>query len=142
MKVSSYALARPNYYDRGLSHSALAYSAGSIAPHADTVRSSLTVAAGKKSFLDMGSLAAIRDGTATVAGRMYVYLQLDPGGAGGVILLLIPDFSSAIGSKTFAAVAGSLSVTASDVLKLGTADASTGGTYSYLIYTHTTSFDA
>ena len=142
MKVSSYAVARPNYYDRSLSHTSLGYSAGGVAPHADTIRSSLTIAAGKKAFLDMGSLAMVRDGAATVAGLMYTYLQLAPGGVGATILLLVPDYSSVLGSKTFAAVAGSLSVVASDVLSLGTSDGSTGGTYRYLIYTHVTLFDA
>ena len=142
MKVSSYALARPNYYDRGLTHTALAFSGGLIAPHADTTRATLTIAAGKKAFLDMGSLAAQRDAAATVAGRMYIFLELLPGGAGGVVLLLVPSFSSALGTTTFAAVSGSLSVTAGDVLRLGTGDVATGGSYTYYIYTHTTSFDA
>jgi len=142
MRVSSYAVARPAYYDRSLTHAALAYSAGVVAPHADTVRATLTIAANKKAFLDMGSLAAVRDGAATTAGLMYTYLQLSPGGVGATNLLLIPDYSSVLGSKIFGAVAGSLSLVAADVLYLGTADNATGGTYRYLLYTHVTLFDA
>ena len=50
MKITSYAVARPQYYDRGAVSTFFSYAA-TLSQHAATTRWTTTVAAGKKLLL-------------------------------------------------------------------------------------------
>lgn len=62
MRISSYAVARPAYYDRNAVGGRQRYVA-TVAPHAQTTRWTVTIAAGKKCFVEQ---AAVRIGTTTL----------------------------------------------------------------------------
>lgn len=67
MKVTSYAVSRPAYYDRDATASQGSYDAGGVAPHAATTRVTTTVAAGKKLLVEVLFLSFRRNTSATVA---------------------------------------------------------------------------
>jgi hypothetical protein len=142
MKITSYAVGRPVYYDRNMSHTGVATYAPLVAPHAEVTRSTITIAAGKKGFVDFGSLALLRDGAATTAGLAFAVCGVQPLGGSQKNLLIVPMYTATLGVSVAFAVAGNTPLVASDVLNLGTADASTGGTIHYMLYTHVTLFDA
>ena len=79
MKVSSYAVARPNYYDRGATSVIGTYESANIAPHGATERWTYTVAAGYRLLIENLLLSNYRATTATVSGPVYAYVVVASG---------------------------------------------------------------
>ena len=142
MKITSYAVGRPTYYDRNLGHSGVSAYLTGIAPHAEVVRSTLTISASRKGFVDFGSLAMLRESAAATAGIIFSTIIVAPGGVGGQVLVLVPMYTAVLGTTVSQSVSGSMPMVASDVLTMTTRDASTGGTIHFMIYAHVTLFDA
>ena len=72
MKVTSYAVARPAYYDRQATSFAAAYDAASVGPHGSTARISATVAAGNKTLIEAVVMYVTRETVATVRANQSV----------------------------------------------------------------------
>ena len=142
MRISSYAVARPAYYDRNSAAASVAYAAGSVAPHADTVRATATIAAGKKAFIDGTSLASARITAATTLGLGYIYASYTPSGGSATIYLLSPQYNNTIGAIVNPILGGSIIINSGDAISIGTNDSSTGGTISYYMYLRYMTFDA
>jgi len=78
MKITSYAVARPQYYDRGAVSAFFSYSA-TLGNHAATTRWTTTIASGKKLFLEQAEVFLL---TATVAAaplRLATRVQITDG---------------------------------------------------------------
>ena len=142
MRLSSLASARPAYYDRNATSGSIAYQGTSIAPHADTQRATVTLASGKRAFLEATSLIYIRATAATAATFVYASASLIPSGGTGVGYLLVPQINNTVGTVSNISLGGSLTIGAGDVLSLYTSDTSTGGTYNYYLAIKYTQFDA
>lgn len=78
MKVTSYAVARPSYYDRNATNT-LAWYSDSVTPHATTARASITVAAGKKLMVDGAFVYIVIYTAQTVAGRNGINIEVTDG---------------------------------------------------------------
>jgi hypothetical protein len=76
MKITSYAVARPAYYDRGAVGGKQAYNVD-LAPHTYTARWSVTCAANTKMFLESGFVRLQTNTLPTTANAAasYIYVQ-------------------------------------------------------------------
>ena len=142
MRISSYAVARPAYYDRNSSSGSLGYASGGVPPHADTVRGTATIAAGKKAFIDSTSLSSTRQAAATTLAFGYIYASYTPSGGGANVYLLAPQQNNTVGWVVNPILGGSIVLNTGDAVSIGTYDGSTGGTISYYMYIRYMTFDA
>ncbi len=141
MKVTSYAVARPAYYDRNGTASLLAYNANGVAPHAHTQRFTATVASGKKATVELWQVTSWRDLAATTSGVRYVVGTITSG------LTVINGVTTIINSNTTYSQQTSqasmpLTLYAGEVLETSTNDGSTGGSLSFALGAKLTTFDA
>lgn len=140
MRVASLGVARPAYYDRNATviNANLAID---VAPHADTTRITITVAAGKKALIENVFGLARRTTAATVAGNVNPYSFISS--SGGAPFLEDMVFNSAtVGTQVRSSNIQPVTLYASDVLYCQTGDASTGGTVLYRWGVKATSYDA
>lgn len=70
MRISSYAVARPTYYDRAPLTRSSQYSS-TLAPHAYTARFTVTIAAGYKAYVENAYCLVISYTAATAASDCY-----------------------------------------------------------------------
>lgn len=137
MKVSSYALGRPSYFDRTPSAVAGSFS-NILGPHALTARWTVTAAATQKIFFDSGITVATRYSAATVLGAAVTSIDTPFGNTITVAYL----FSNTLGTQYQSSLAGSLLVLPGASTYGMSQDASTGGTVNYYNYVHGIAFDA
>lgn len=141
MKVSSFAVARPAWYDRNPATTLLHY-AGTIAPAGNTVRYTTTVAAGKLAYLDMLTLVQSRVSVVTSGnpddyGRLYI----TPSGGASTMLLENNQGINTIGTGTSNVVASVGTLIAGDLLELYTNSGSVGGSVRISSSIKITTFD-
>jgi hypothetical protein len=141
MRVSSFAVARPAYYDRNASSLSAQYS-GVVAPHGGTVRFTVTVAAGKKLFLESGHVYISRQTAATVVGNFDVVIYVNTGGNNPRYLYVASKDNTVQPAPTFATITGTTTLYTGEVLESQTADGSTGGLVQFISMYKATSFDA
>ena len=137
MKVSSYALGRPSYYDRTPVATAGSFS-NILGPHALTSRWSITASATQKIFFDSGIVVATRYTAATVLGAAGATIDTPFGNTITVAYLL----SNTVGTQYQSSLAGSLLVLPGATVYGMSFDGSTGGTVNYYNYVHGIAFDA
>lgn len=142
MRVSSYAVARPAYYDRNAA-SVIATDQAIYAPHSGTVRSTTTVAAGKKMFIETSSTSLQNITAPTVAGVATSIVRVN------ATALLYTDpvrtdtLTSGVLTTLYAnSITGQTTLYASEFVYLITANTSTGGTVNHLCAFKATLFDA
>ena len=140
MKVTSYAVARPAYYDRGASSIVQNYSA-SVAPHGNTVRWTTTCAAGKKINIELVNVRIVQDTVATVKVANYCAVYI----TSGVTTFSLADLlnpSNTVGLPVYFQMSGVPTLYAGESAAAATGDGSTGGTSQYLVAMKATSYDA
>ena len=140
MRVSSYAVARPAFYDRASTSSLQAYAA-TVAPHAQTARWSVTVAAGRKAQLEGAWLQVVRITVATVVAQYNISLNVTSGATTAVVATrdtwsntTLADFSQI--------VPGGITLYAGETIAAATLDGSTGGTVYFVASAKLTLYDA
>ena len=142
MKVSSYAVARPMYWDRNAVETTSVFSGDNLAPHADTIRFTMTVAASRKTFLDTAFIQIVRTSAYASLGEARVGMFVTPSGGTETCIMR----QSIIIATTYVyqqfTMGGSVLMTAGTVLKATTSDGSVGGTVSFQAHGHYIAFDA
>ena len=78
MKITSYAVARPQYYDRGAVSTFFSYAA-TLSQHAATTRWTTTVAAGKKLLLEQGEAFLLTTVAAAIPLRVAAKATISDG---------------------------------------------------------------
>jgi hypothetical protein len=141
MRVSSYAVSRPAYYDRNAS-SVSAETVVTAGPHGGTVRFTYTVAAGKKLFLENGRVSIQRQTAAAVAGAYNNGTYIKTGGNNPQYALVESKDNAVQPAATVSIVTGQATIYASEVLECQTSDVSTGGTVYFISSYKATLFDA
>jgi hypothetical protein len=142
MKVSSFAVARPIYYDRNGTSGVKAYQAYGLAPHAEVERWSYTVPVGKKAYVEMFQVGVKRDTVATVVSRYWAEMFFYPSGSGATKILEASLQSNVADTQLNFIVGGSMLMFAGDQLAGWTGDASTGGTITVQVSAKYSQFDA
>ena len=137
MKVSSYALGRPAYYDRNPSSANPAYY-GQATPHATTTRWTATNTAAQKMYIDAASITVIRATAPTVSGLYYAAIF----GPTGQPLLMVHQSVATVGNPQNIPSGGSILVLQSQSITGVTYDDSTGGVVTYGVFAHGIQFDA
>lgn len=141
MRISSYAVARPAYYDRNATNTWNAYVAGTVAPHGGTTRWTVTIASGKKAIIETANVLMWRDAASTVIGASFGLLRLTSGATLGDIANAVL-YTTTVYVTATQLVSGGITLYASDVLSAITQDNSTGGSIYYNLIAKGTIFDA
>lgn len=140
MRVSSYAVARPAYYDRNAVATYSTYTSSGIAPHTYTVRWTYTVAAGKKAIMEFATILLSTQTPATVNGSREGYLRvISPATAS---LLYVVHTSNTSGSISIVINPTQPTFYAADSITGNTFDSGTGGTVYYDMSGKFTAYDA
>ena len=141
MRVTSYAVARPSYYDRTAVGSTLSFESAPLAPHGTTTRWTTAIAAGKKAYVESGIAFALRSSAAATSGAIYVYHQVNSGATSGRITHIGQQITT-VGTSLNMLVPTQVTLYAGDQLTGFTADQSTGGTCDFICNAKLTTFDA
>ena len=141
MKVTSYAVGRPAYYDRNAVGYRQHYNA-TVAPHSFTVRWTATIAAGKKGYIEGAFCYSYAFTLATGSGLVWSYVETDAGGntnfvtnAGFVTSLTVNQLDKSQQTSPVTMYAG-------DTINGKSYNASTGGLVNHIIDASYTLFDA
>ena len=136
MKVTSYAVGRPAYYDRQSSSAVTVYS-GILAPHSLTTRVTLTIPAAQKFMVEFANGYTGRVTAFTVTGNSGVLVYVT-----GVSLINIYGTLATTSSSAVAQQAVNMVVVGGEVIYGATQDSSTGGTVFYDLNIKSTAFAA
>jgi len=136
MKITSYALGRPSYWDRN-PVTAMGGYYNAVAPHGSTTRWTITNTASQKMFVDSGSIAMMRYTVATVLQEAAAAIQSPVNES--VLLALL--HSNVVGVSQQVAMGGSILLTPSQSLVGITFDNATGGTVLFALFAHVVQFD-
>ena len=140
MKVTSYAVARPAYYDRNASSTIGAYVA-TVAAHGNVVRWTVTVASGKKLLIEGGLCTHWQVTAPTTAGARFGLIRITSGT--DIFDLAFANAQSSTLNLQFSDKANTIAtVYAAENVAGTTGDASTGGTVFYDVGIKGTTFDA
>lgn len=139
MKITSYAVARPAYYDRGATSFSGGYDAV-LAPHADTNRVSVTVAAGQKVILEGVNMSTQRVTVATVIQVVGFYSNVTSTAGFRITDISTNNNLANIRERQF--VATNVTIYVGETFTANTVDTSTGGSVYYIIQYKGTTFSA
>lgn len=142
MRVSSLGVARPTYWDRNAVPTVADGNSGAVGPHGDTTRWSVTVAAGKKVFIDAAICETLRYTVAAPIGVYYCVLRYTPSGGSASSILSMNSLNNTVGGVERIALGGSIFCIAGDQFFALDADTSTGGTVNFAVKAHYVTFDA
>lgn len=140
MKVSSYAVARPAYFDRNSASVQNAYS-GTVAPHGNTERWSRTIAAGKSGFVENTFAMTLRSAVAAPAADTVCFIQCVTSDttSGVVTFIQHADNTLRVNRSIVLTTVGLLQ--AGDIIRAYSYDTSTGGTNDFYLNVKLTLFD-
>ena len=140
MKVTSYAVARPAYYDRNSSSSVQTY-LDQVSPHGVTTRWTTTVAAGKKLAVEVTVMRNLRLSAAAPVGVQGSELTITSGAS---LLVMLSNRQTDNTLNVAYVVQNTVNYTlfASESIKAESFDLSTGGVVQYALTLKGTSFDA
>ena len=136
MKVTSYAVGRPAYYDRQSSSTVILYS-GTLAPHSLTTRVTSTIPAAQKYMVEFANGYTGRVTAFTVTGNSGVLVYVT-----GVSLINIYGTLATTTASTVAQQAVNMVVVGGEVIYGATQDSSIGGTVFYDLNIKSTAFTA
>ncbi len=142
MKVTSFSVARPAYWDRNAVETSNSYIPADLAPHLETTRFSYTVAANRKTFLDTAFVQIVRTSAYSSVGEARVMLYVLPSGGSLTCIMRQSIITTAVYTYQQFTLGGSVLMTAGSVLTAATSDGSTGGLVSYQAHAHYIAFDA
>ena len=132
MKITSYAVARPAYYDRGAVTTIQSYGADT-APHVTTTRFTTTVAAGTKLIVEVALAFTMTTSVATVSGRGFSQVMVASGG-NNVDLSRVDQIQLTTSQvATQQLIPLQLTVYASETVVGNTSNGSTGGTLFHVV---------
>jgi len=140
MRVSSYAVARPNYYDRNPASVQSVYQAD-IAPNGNTERFTRTIAAGKSGYIESLYCGAYRSSAAAVLGTVVAFIETVTSDATPAYKSYIIYSSATLNSQTFQSATSVGLLQAGDIIRGYQFDTSTGGTNSFFMNCKLTLFD-
>lgn len=141
MRISSYAVARPAYYDRNATTSIASYG-GDTAPHAPTTRFTTTVAAGNKLLVEVTEQFLFTSTAAAAAGRVYSQVQITSGGNVVAIGRIDQIQSVTVNSMSNLVLPQAVTVYAGETVTGSTYNGSLGGTVFHNIAYKATLYDA
>jgi len=127
MRVGSFAVARPAYYDRNATSTLQSYGAD-LAPHTTTTRFTTTVAAGTKLIVEVAQAFTMTTSAATTAGRGFSQVQVTSGGTSVDLARVDQIQLSTSQAATQQLIPLSLTVYAGETVTGVTFNGSTGGT--------------
>ena len=136
MKVTSYAVARPAYYDRNAASTYQSYDA-TVAPHAGVTRWTTTVSAGKKLVIEQFIIGYYVISAGTVAGNYGTQLYVV-----GQLLATVGSGVNVVATNVYSTQTGLVPVYAGEAIYASTYNYTTGGTVSHLANFKGTTFDA
>lgn len=136
MRISSYAVARPAYYDRNATSSYATYDV-ILAPATNTTRWTTTVAAGKKLLVEQAISQVYRITAATVVGNYGAQIWHV-----GQLFHTSSSSSNSVGLQYQTQTTGGVTLYAGETMYAVTYDTSTGGTVSMLMNYKGTLYDA
>lgn len=139
MRVGSFAVARPNYYDRNASGVSGQYS-NDLAPHATTTRFTSTCPAGKKYITEGWYLSSWRISAATAVGSVENFLTFQTASGGGRIIEA-QYVNNTLYYREVYSGGTNITLYPSDYIVFTTADGSTGGQIRISCNVKFTSFD-
>jgi len=142
MRVSSFAVARPAYYDRNATRGRARYSNPFTAPHAQTARWTVTIAAGTKAFVETAVASIVSEANPSVVGFQRVQFGTDSTSAFSDVLIISQYTSLTLKPIISANCPTQFTLYAGQTLAAYTQDSSTGGTAEYAASTQYTVFDA
>ena len=140
MKVTSYAVARPAFYDRNASSAVQSY-LQSVSPHGATTRWTNTVASGKKLNVEVTPCRILRGTAATVSGVIAEEITLTSG-ASALIMLSNYVTDNTVNIPYLKDSSASYTMYAGESLASSSYDGSTGGTVQFSLVMKGTLFDA
>ena len=141
MRVSSFAVARPAYYDRNATSKNLVYGSAAIAPHANTTRFTYTVPSGRKCFVESLNVASFRETAATVVGQQFLNIVVYDGTT-YCNLIALYYYTTAVGSVQTQILGNNATVYAGQQILGATWDLSTGGTQDLRLSAKGSEYDA
>ena len=142
MKLGSLAAARPAYYDRNAAAVTVQYVGNNIAPHADTVRSTYTVASGRKVLIELGHTALTRQVAAAPVGLYYATTYIAAGGNTPRYIHNMSKDNTVQPADIVVQAYSAVTVYASETVNVLTGDQSTGGQVNYVVMWKGTLYDA
>ncbi len=140
MKVTSYAVARPAYYDRDSTGTSLTATT-SAGPHAATARWTFTVGSGKKSYVETVLVRLTGQTAPATAGIQAVGIDSFTSGVYCSILYMEQTSSAAL-PKLINQFACMVTLFPADQLVGYSSDLSIGGTAQYIQMSKVTTFTA
>jgi hypothetical protein len=141
MRISSYAVARPAYYDRNATSGLSTYGAVNIGPHAETVRFTVTVGSGRKAFIEQARFTCLRITAAAVVNATTMIFR-NTSGASSVDLIYETKWVTTVGDELTQGTTGTSTLYAGETLDARTSDLCTGGAWNYYLNCKYTTFDA
>lgn len=141
MRVGSFAVARPSYYDRNATTSIASYG-GDTAPHAPTTRFTTTIAAGKKMLVEVTEVYTFTTTAPVTAGRGYSQIQVTSGGNVVCIGRIDQIQSATVNALSNLVLPQSVTVYAGETVTGSTYNGSIGGTLFHNVAYKATMYDA
>ncbi len=141
MKVTSYAVARPAYYDRNATSAFGIYNA-LILPAAPTIRITSTVASGKKLQLEAVGCTIVVETTASFAGRNLASMAISDGSATADLVRVDATNPNTVGAFRQDVKGIVLTLFAGEIIQGTSYDGSTGGSQYFGLYFKGSTFDA
>lgn len=139
MKVASYAVGRPAYYDRNASSFLGVYDVGSVAPHGATTRITITLAATRKLLVEAVVFTLTKGSVSAPVGEAAIYSYVI--GSTAVPLTRNASSSNVTNNVVSNQSNASFTVFGGESYSIGTYDTSTGGTNNYVAGAKGTQFD-
>jgi len=139
MKVSSFAVARPAYYDRNATSFLGVYDAGGVAPHGATIRITITLAATRKLLVEAVSFTLTKAGVSAPVGEAAIYSYVI--GSTSVPLTRLVSSSNVSSTVVTNQSSANFTVFGGETYQIGTYDTSTGGTNNYVAGAKGSQFD-
>ena len=137
MRISSYAVARPAYYDRNSTTTTGGYY-NTVGPHAQTTRWTITNTAAQKMYVDAGAVSLHRETAPATSASAFIALQSPVNSS-----VIFGFFNNATAGATLnVTMGGSILVLPGGSVVAVSQDGSTGGTITYALFCHAVQFDA
>jgi len=134
----SFAGSRQQPIDRAPLTNQEVYNAATVAPHGPTVRWTYTVPTGRKALLQSAYVKLMRQVAAAPVGYAQAYIVYQTTG----IIISASINTNVIGDGSQLAIGQSITMLAGEEIHAGSDDASTGGSFRYLISANLLEYDA
>lgn len=135
----SKSYARPQWFDRNPLPASIGFHASAVAPHGNTVRATYTVPASRKAWIASIFFNVVRLTVAAPAGEVILQAEAPTAGTSAAIIVL---GSNGVGDRASDGFGQSITLLATQIVRVITQDTSTGGTCRYDEDVQITEYDA